>query len=330
MARCIELAHRGDGRTAPNPLVGCVIVHNGIVISEGWHHYLGGAHAERDAILKVQNDNRLAESTLYVNLEPCAHTGKTPPCANLIVDSGIRTVVYGSSDPNKLVNGKGLEYLRKNGVTVIGPVLESECRKLNKRFEVFHTFQRPFIILKWAQTQDGFIAPHDKRKTQISGFDAQVLLHKWRSEEASVLVGANTAVMDQPQLNVRFWNGNQPLAVFIDPHIKGNYDKRDLPTLVFNTLKDTTQQNTQFVKCENDDFIEEIMLKLWERGINSILVEGGAETLNRFLKAGIWDEIRVIKSNSVKFGNGLAAPQVQFTPNQIIRLENDIVEMYQK
>lgn len=329
MQRCLELASRGGGYAAPNPLVGSVIVHQGEIISEGWHRRAGAAHAEREAILKIAGDPRLKTSVLYVNLEPCAHYGKTPPCADLIVEHGIPKVVYGTRDPFAAVDGRGIERLLAAGVEVSGPVLEKECLFLNRRFITFHTRKRPYIILKWAQSTDGFMAPADRRRVQISGDAARVLLHKWRSEEAAVLVGAGTAVADQPQLNIRFWEGKNPLRVFLDPGLKHSHQNGE-NTLVMNRLKEGREGNTEYIQSTAEDMIPELLDALYRRQILSVMVEGGADTIQRFMRSGFWDEIRILKSKKMTLHEGIAAPETQGTKAESMELPDDFCEIYLK
>lgn len=329
MQRCLQLAGYGMGTVAPNPLVGAVLVYNDEIISEGWHQQFGGPHAERMAIDNIKNDPRLFESTLYVNLEPCAHYGKQPPCANLIVESGIKTVVFGSHDPFEKVNGNGLKILHENGIKTVGPILEQECNNLNRRFFVFHTKKRPYIILKWAETADGFLAPEDKVRTQISGEAAQQLLHKWRCEEPAILVGAETATIDKPMLNVRNWHGNNPIPVFFDPHIRADYSKYS-QGVVFNLLKNEVANQVEFVKCEQPNLISEAMDVLYKKNIQSILVEGGKKTLEAYIDAGCWDEVRVIKSKSINFSKGDSSPVFKGNCIEKFDLVNDTIGIYYK
>lgn len=328
MQRCLDLALRGAGKVSPNPMVGSVIVHDGVIISEGWHHEFGKDHAERDAILKIQGDPRLSSSTLHVNLEPCAHYGKTPPCANLIIENKIPNVVIGSCDPFPEVNGKGIELLKTAGVNVVDGVLKKECDTLNRRFLSFHTKKRPYIILKWAETADGFMAPENKERIQISGPQAAMLLHKWRAEEAAILVGANTLMIDKPSLNVRFWEGKDPLRIVIDGNLKNRY--LDLTTLVFNFSKNTSEGPINFVKIPENNTLSHILQHLYNNHILSILVEGGAHTLKEFLKHDLWDEIRVIQSKKNRFQRGHKSPEKTGFLFHSFETEDDVVQYYRK
>jgi diaminohydroxyphosphoribosylaminopyrimidine deaminase/5-amino-6-(5-phosphoribosylamino)uracil reductase len=316
MKRCLALASKGFGKTAPNPMVGCVIVHKGKIIGEGHHRKYGEPHAEVNAIRSVKNKKRLADSTLYVSLEPCSHFGKTPPCTSLILKQGIQNVVIGSKDTNPLVKGKGIEQLKKAGVTVTTGILEKECRVLNKRFFTFHEQQRPYIILKWAQTQDGFI---DHKRTggkplQVSSAASKKRSHQWRTEEQAIMVGTGTALLDDPKLNVRRVKGRDPVRIVIDEDliIPGTANLLDgsRPTLVFTSKKQKDRTNVAFVivpfrKKKAD--LRQVMNELFARKITSLIVEGGAALLHSFIRAGLWDEGRVFVS-AKKIKEGVKAP----------------------
>ena len=314
MQRCIDLAKQGSGNVAPNPMVGCVIVHNGEIIAEGYHQKFGEAHAEVNAINSVPADKQhlLNQSVLYVNLEPCSHHGKTPPCTDLIITKQIPQVVIGISDPNPLVSGKGIKKLQTAGIKVtIGP-LQDECTELNKRFITFYEKKRPYITLKWAQTNDGFIAPTDGKKLQISGKLSQQLVHKWRSEEQSILVGYNTALNDNPQLTVREWKGNNPIRIVIDqklalPKNLHLFDN-NVPTIVLNELANEKNENIELIKIEfGNETAKNILSSLYNRNFQSVFVEGGAKTLQLFLTSNLWDEARVfISPDNVQ--TGIKAP----------------------
>jgi diaminohydroxyphosphoribosylaminopyrimidine deaminase / 5-amino-6-(5-phosphoribosylamino)uracil reductase len=327
MQRCMELALRGSGFTAPNPMVGCVVVHNNTIISEGWHEKVGENHAERAALLKLTGDPRLKESTLYVNLEPCAHHGRTPPCSDLIAEYGIKKVVYGCTDIFDAVNGKGIEKLKSNNIEVSGPVLEKECQHLNRRFLQFHAKKRPYIVLKWAISSDGFMAPLTKERTQISGHAARILLHKWRSEESAVLVGSGTLISDKPELNIRYWKGKQPLRVLFDPELKG-LDNVALNTLVFNRVKSGVEGHHEYILCQENNFIASMLDTLYERKVLSILVEGGASTLQNFLSENLWDEVRIIESKDKKLDAGISGPIIDSKVDETIELAEDNVLIY--
>jgi diaminohydroxyphosphoribosylaminopyrimidine deaminase / 5-amino-6-(5-phosphoribosylamino)uracil reductase len=317
MLRCLNLAKLGAGGVAPNPMVGCVIVYNDEIIGEGFHKKSGEPHAEVNAINSVPLEKQplLTESVLYVNLEPCSHFGKTPPCADLIVSKKIPRVVIGISDPNPLVSGKGIEKLNAAGIKVTIGVLKEECSELNTRFITFYEKKRPYIILKWAQTADGFIAPVNGKHLQISGMLSQQLNHKWRSEEQSILVGYNTALNDNPQLTVREWKGNNPTRIVIDrklelPKSLHLFDNT-ISTIVFNELADEKNENIELIKINfGNETAKNILSSLYNRKIQSVLVEGGAKTLQLFITSGLWDEARVfISSNNLQ--SGISAPTVQ-------------------
>jgi diaminohydroxyphosphoribosylaminopyrimidine deaminase / 5-amino-6-(5-phosphoribosylamino)uracil reductase len=276
MQRALELAKLGSGHTSPNPMVGCVIVYNGEIIGEGWHKSYGGPHAEVNAIASVENKSLLPKSKVYVTLEPCSHYGKTPPCADLLISHGVKNVVICNTDPNPLVAGSGIRKLFESGAQVRVGVLEDQGLELNKRFFTFHSKKRPFILLKWAETADGFIAGPNYKQEQISGKLAQRLVHKWRSEEQAIMVGSRTALYDNPRLNTRLWTGKNPLRIVIDKQLQlpltlQLFDKSQ-PTVVYNYLKQEEQDNLYFVKLQDDeplmpqimqDLHSEIYFQLW-------------------------------------------------------------------
>ena len=316
MRRCISLAMQGMGKVAPNPLVGCVIVHEGKVISEGYHTKFGAPHAEAEAIRAVTDPELLKNSTLYVNLEPCSHTGKTPPCADLIIKMGIPRVVVGCIDPNPKVAGNGIRKLIDAGIEVKTGVLEKECEELNKRFITAFTKSRPYIILKWAQSADGFIDRQRKSKKSkpaaITGDRAQKINHLWRSHEQAIMVGTQTALMDNPQLTTRLVNGSNPLRITIDlddrlPSTLHLFDGSS-PTLVYTTDKKRITKNLEFHPVsEEQNILLYILQDLHRRGIHSVIVEGGRKLLRSFQKSGLWDEIRVFISPK-KLNEGIEAP----------------------
>lgn len=296
MRRCIQLARNGLCNTAPNPMVGAVIVHGGRIIGEGYHVRCGQAHAEVNAIRSVKNPALLKEATIYVSLEPCAHYGKTPPCADLIVEKQIPRIVIGCQDPFAKVAGRGIQKLRNAGREVIVGVLEEECRDLIRRFITFHTRQRPYITLKWAESADGFI---DRKRTNgtpaiLSNPLTAMLVHKKRAEHAAILVGTDTALLDNPCLNVRHWYGSSPVRVTIDRHHR-------LPQHLH--LFDGSQPTLVYTQ----ESLPEIMKDLYDRQLQSLLVEGGSRLLQSFIDAGLWDEI-VVEESSQILGNGVKAP----------------------
>ncbi len=315
--RCIELAQNGLGRTYPNPLVGSVIVHKDKIIGEGWHHKAGEAHAEVNAINSVKDQELLKSSTIYVNLEPCSHFGKTPPCSDLIIDRNIGQVVIGTMDPFARVSGRGIKKLLEAGCKVKVGVLEKECLELNKRFFTFHRKQRPYIILKWAETSDGFIAPKIKdsnRPVWITNKYSGELVHKWRSQEASILVGTNTVFNDNPSLNVRNWTGNDPVKVIIDKDLKIPdtfavlNSKQKTIVLCREKPVQSSGENLLYEEVKfSENITQEICRVLFQNGLQSVIIEGGAHTLKQFIDSGIWDEARVFEGQSV-FGEGTKAP----------------------
>ncbi len=317
MRRCLELAERGAGYVAPNPIVGAVLVYGDKIIGEGWHAKYGGPHAEvncfQDALKKGFAD-QIASAVLYVSLEPCSHFGKTPPCADLIIHYKVPGVVIGCRDSFASVNGKGIEKLEAAGVNVTVGVLEKECRQLNKRFFIFHEQQRPYIILKWAETNDGFIAGEaTAERLLISGDYANRLVHQWRSEEAAILVGTNTALKDNPRLTNRLSAGPSPVRVVVDMQLRlppslHLFDGTQR-TIVLNGIKGSEGANLVYHKLDAEgDILPRILRALKECQLQSVLVEGGAQLLQSFIDAGLWDEIRIIKSKIVNAGSGKKAP----------------------
>lgn len=304
--RCLDMAKKGFGKTAPNPMVGCVIVYNGKIIGEGFHEKYGKAHAEVNAINSVKNKKHLKDSTLYVNLEPCSHFGKTPPCADLIIRMGIKYVVIGTIDPNPQVMGKGLQKLVAAGCDVKVGILESECRELNKRFFTFYEKRRPYVILKWAETSDHYMGVKfsslrsslkGKDRVQISGPTAQKMVHHWRAEEQAIMVGTNTALMDNPKLTVRKAKGRNPVRVLIDRKLKvpSSFHLLDgsVQTLVFTEQKRTSEKNLEYVSIDfRKNVLSRVLTELHKRNLQSLIVEGGAKLLGSLMGAGLWDEAR--------------------------------------
>lgn len=316
MQRCIELAQMAEGRTYPNPMVGSVIVHNGRIIGEGYHRKAGTPHAEVNAVHSVPNSALLSESTLYVNLEPCAHYGRTPPCARLIIDSKIPRVVVGCVDTFSKVAGKGIAMMREAGIDVRVGVLEEQCRKLNRRFFTYHEKHRPYIILKWAESSDGYLdAPRDaaNRPTWLTNEACRRLVHRQRTTEAAILIGVNTALLDNPSLTPRLWKGPQPLRIVIDPHLRMHNKLTlladELPTLIFNSLRNETQFDNKYYKQIDfsNSSLDAILTTLYDNEIQSIIVEGGAYTLQRFISQGMWDEVWRYRG-AVLLGGGVKAP----------------------
>lgn len=336
MRRCLELAQLGAGFVAPNPMVGAVLVYENRIIGEGWHRQYGGPHAEVNCINSVTDTDQalIPFSTLYVSLEPCAHYGKTPPCSKLIIEQQIKKVVVGCRDPFEAVNGKGIEQLQHAGVEIIVNVLEKECIVLNQRFFNFHQIHRPYIVLKWAQTVDGFIASDTTDRLLISNPDTNRLVHQWRAEESTILVGTETALKDDPSLTNRLWYGKNPLRMVIDRNLRLPASlmmfNDGQPVIVFNEKKEGQEGSIKYVKVnEESPFIHQMLSYCYEQQIQSILVEGGAALLNSFLAEKCWDELRVITNLNIKTGIGLKAPELPVVKVfETIRIESDEIRFY--
>jgi diaminohydroxyphosphoribosylaminopyrimidine deaminase / 5-amino-6-(5-phosphoribosylamino)uracil reductase len=331
MHRAFHLAKIGKGDVSPNPLVGCVIVHDGIVIGEGWHRKYGEPHAEVNAINAVENKSLLSQSTAYVNLEPCSHFGKTPPCADLLISYKLKKVVISNIDTNPLVGGSGIKKLRDAGIDVVTGVLADEGRELNKRFFTSMEQRRPYIILKWAQTADAFIAQENLESKWISNDFSRQLVHKWRSEEDAILVGARTAAHDNPSLNVREWTGRNPVRIILDRFLRLDHKlkvfDRSQKTLCYNVLKHEEHPNLSLIRVEETNFVRNVLADLWKNKVQSVIVEGGALTLNLFIENNLWDEARVFKSTRM-FSKGIAAPLLR---GKVIHRENvadDLLEIF--
>lgn len=318
MHRCLQLAQFGGGYVSPNPMVGAVLVINDEIIGEGYHRRFGEAHAEPNAINSVENKELLKQATLYVNLEPCSFYGKTPPCADLIVRSGIPRVVIGTLDPHPKVSGKGVKILEEAGIEVAVGVLKQECRELNKRFFIFQEQKRPYVLLKWAQTRDGFMDKLRSNATQtpllISNNITKLLTHKMRSENQSILVSTNTVLLDNPSLTVRNWSGKNPIRIALDRQgkIPASYHLKDgvVKTYIFTTKEKQDKNHLQYIKIDFDEeCLKTILTKIYEKNIHSVLVEGGSQLLRSFIKAGLWDEANVEVSPQ-KVEKGIAAPQL--------------------
>jgi diaminohydroxyphosphoribosylaminopyrimidine deaminase/5-amino-6-(5-phosphoribosylamino)uracil reductase len=340
MRRCIELAKNGLGTTYPNPLVGSVIVCNDKIIGEGWHKKSGEPHAEGNAVNSVKDKSLLKKSTIYVSLEPCSHYGKTPPCCDLIIENKIPNVVIGTVDPNMKVAGNGIKKLIEAGKKVIVGVLETECNELNKRFFTFHEKKRPYVILKWAESQDGFIAPITLLDTQddikkrkpiwITNEFSRQLVHKWRSEEQSILVGTKTVIDDNPKLDVRDWEGSSPIRIILDQNIRIPKDSHifdnQAKTIIFSNLENANiEENTTFEVIDfKQNIAKQILYVLYKRQIQSVIVEGGAQTLQTFIDENLWDEARVFIGNNC-FKNGTKAPIVALKNTTKQTIGNDIL-----
>ena len=330
MQRTLELALLGRGNVSPNPLVGSVVVHGDTIIGEGWHRQYGEAHAEVNALDAVGDKERLTESTVYVNLEPCSHTGKTPPCADLLIRHRVKKVVIANVDPNPLVAGGGIKKLREAGIEVISGILEKQGHELNKRFFTFMEKQRPYIILKWAETADGFIARENFDSKWISNDHSRQLVHRWRTEEDAVLVGSRTAQHDNPQLNVRDWTGRNPVRVVMDRFLKLPENlhlfDRQQRTIYYNVLKHEEHTNLSLIRVNEENFLRNIVQDLYKQKIQSIIVEGGAATLRMFMEANLWDEARVFTSTKT-FGKGLQAPSIHGHVTQNGNIDTDTLRI---
>ena len=316
MQRCLQLAKCGAGNVAPNPMVGAVFVYEDKIIGEGYHKKYGDPHAEVNCInsVKEEDKNLIDKSTLYVSLEPCSHFGKTPPCTDLIIQNKIPKVVIGCKDVYEDVNGKGIKRLQEAGVEVITGILEKESIEINKRFFTFHQQKRPYIILKWAESADKKMG-RDGEKVLISNEYSNRLVHKWRSEEASILVGTNTALNDDPSLTTRLWTGNNPVRIVIDMNLRLPSSlkifNRETKTIIFNKHKHEEAGNLNFYKIENENNIPQLLKALYELKIQSVIIEGGAQLLQSFIDAGLWDEARAICNEKLIINNGINSPYLK-------------------
>ena len=327
--RTFYLANKGLGNVSPNPMVGCVIVKSGKIIGEGYHEKYGKEHAEINAINNVTDKSLLEGSSFYINLEPCSHHGKTPPCSDEIMRYKPKEVIISNQDQNPIVNGKGINKLKKGGISVIENIEKEKGLIVNKRFFKNQLTNLPYIILKWAETKDGFIAKEDGSSKWISNELSRMLVHKWRSEEPGILIGVNTANTDNPSLNVRSWTGNDPKRIVLDPNFKIN-EKIKLfedegALFVYNKEFDKKLKNKHLI--QNKSFIlKDILRDILEKGIGSIIVEGGAKTINSFIEEGLWDEARVFISDK-KFEKGIKAPKIDLNKYQKIR-DNKLYTIY--
>lgn len=336
MQRCLQLATKAAGNVAPNPMVGAVLVAAGRIIGEGYHAYYGGPHAEVNCINSVKPEDvlLLKAATLYVSLEPCAHFGKTPPCADLIIKHEIPKVVIGCADPFEAVNGKGIDRLKAAGINVIVNVLEDACRALNRRFFCFHEQQRPYVILKWAQTTTGFIGSTGQR-IFISNNITNRLVHKWRTEEAAILIGKNTLLNDDPLLTARLWAGVNPVRVIVDKelHLGTHFSlfKQPGKIVVLNSIKDEAVENICYKKINNEVALPQAILQaLYEQKLQSVLVEGGAVTHQSFIQAGLWDEARVITSDVV-MDAGTQAPVLYHAQKETeFEIDDNLLTFYKR
>lgn len=332
MLRALELAELGRGRVSPNPMVGCVIVWQDTIIGEGYHRQYGGPHAEPNAIEAVKDPEKLPESTVYVTLEPCAHFGKTPPCAALLVAKKVKKVIIALVDTNPLVGGKGIKMLQDAGIEVVTGILEQPARKLNKRFFTSIEKNRPYIILKWAQTVDGFVARKNYDSKWISNPSSRQMVHQWRAEEDAIMVGTNTAQYDNPRLNVRDWQGKDPLRIVLDRSLRLApslylFDHQ-IPTICYNSLKNSEEENLSFVKLAQDLPLVDMLEDLQQRKIQSLIVEGGSFLLHKFIENELWDEARVFTGQR-KFSEGITAPRLRPSASASYDILGDRLEIFE-
>lgn len=315
MQRCLELAKKGFPNNSPNPMVGCVIIYNNKIIGEGYHKQYGANHAEVNAISSVKNPILLSKSTLYVNLEPCAHFGNTPPCSDLIIKHNIPRVIIGCMDTFSKVSGKGIEKMKNAGIEVISGVLEKESRELNKRFFTFHEKNRPYIILKWAESKNGFIAPKNQKEPfWMTSKASKQLVHKWRAEESGILIGRITAEKDNPYLTVRETEGKNPIRIVIDKNLQLsnnlNLFNNEAKTIIFNNLKNKENASNIFIKKDFNHLIKNILKELHKQKIQSIIIEGGSKTIKSFLDKNMWDEARIFTTKKI-LEDGIKSPKIK-------------------
>ncbi|MEP6930457.1 MAG: bifunctional diaminohydroxyphosphoribosylaminopyrimidine deaminase/5-amino-6-(5-phosphoribosylamino)uracil reductase RibD [Flavobacterium sp.] len=331
--RCIELAKNGLGTTYPNPMVGSVIVYNNQIIGEGWHKKAGGPHAEVNAIRSVKDKSLLKKATIYVSLEPCSHFGKTPPCCDLIIENKIPNIVVGTVDPNEKVAGRGIKKIIEAGANVTVGILEEDCNELNKRFFTFHQKKRPYIILKWAESQDGFLAPEkeinkERKPIWITNQYSRQIVHKWRSEEQAIFVGTQTVIDDNPKLNVRDWSGKDPIRVVLDqnnriPEDSSIFDDSVKTIVITKSEIVSEKENLTFEAIDfNENIIPQILEVLYQHQIQSIIIEGGLQTIQTFIHQDIWDEARIFKGNN-SFIKGTKAPVLSGKILSKINIRND-------
>lgn len=335
MEKCIDLAKKGIQDVSPNPMVGSIIVYNDEIIGQGYHEKYGSSHAEVNAINSVQDKSLLEKSTLYVNLEPCCHHGKTPPCTNLIIEKKIPKVVIGCKDSYSKVSGNGIKKLRNNLIEVIDCVLDKKCKELNRRFFSFHEKKRPYIILKWAKSKDNYIAPINQDKPfWMTCEKSKELVHRWRAQEDSILVGRKTVIADNPLLTVRLYNGKNPVRIIIDKNLTINQNlkiyNKEANTIILNQEKSLIDGKNIFVKIDFNNFLENMLNELYNRNILSVIVEGGAETINSFINRDLFDEIRVFTTTKI-LKNGIISPNIpklNLLSKNII--DKDILEIFRR
>jgi diaminohydroxyphosphoribosylaminopyrimidine deaminase/5-amino-6-(5-phosphoribosylamino)uracil reductase len=340
MQRCLELAALGNGKVAPNPLVGAVLVVDNKIIAEGYHQNFGGAHAEVNAINAVADQSLLSKATLYVNLEPCAHFGKTPPCADLVINSGIRKVVVAQVDPFEKVAGNGIAKMQAAGIEVHVGLMEAEAKWLNRRFIHFVTHKKPYVILKWAQTMSGYIAPYAhqmskeefEEKRHITGLLVQKQVHKWRTEESAILVGRNTVVTDNPALNARAWLGKNPLRIVVDRMLKLDHSYKvfdgQTPTWIVNSVKAESLPNLEYVYFEpTENWTDMLLNKMYQEGHQSLIIEGGRSILNHVIASNLWQEAQVFYTPK-HFKDGVSAPHISGHLAETFELDQSIFKRY--
>ena len=335
MEKCIDLAKKGIQDVSPNPMVGSIIVYNNEIIGRGYHKKFGSNHAEVNAINSVQDKSLLEKSTLYVNLEPCCHHGKTPPCTDLIIENKIPKVVIGCKDSYSKVSGNGIKKLRNNLIEVIDCVLDDKCKELNRRFFCYHEKKRPYIILKWAKSKDNFIAPINQEKPfWMTSEKSKKLVHSWRAEEDAILVGRKTVVADNPSLTVRMCEGKNPIRIVIDKELslnkKSNVFDDQAETIVFNNIKSSIVDKTTYLKADFNNLNQDILNQLYKRKILSLIVEGGTITINSFIEKNLYDEIRVFTADKLleKGINSPKLPDINLIKTSIIN--NDKLEVYKR
>ncbi len=332
MTECLTLAARGAGAVAPNPRVGALIVHGERILGRGFHEAFGGPHAEVNAVRSVNDPTLLSQSTLYVSLEPCCHFGKTPPCTDLIIESKIPRVVIGITDIFAKVAGGGIQRLRDAGVEVTLNVCAEACFEMNRRFFTFHALKRPYVILKWAETSDRYLARLDGTSRWITGEEARTEVHRWRAEEASIMVGRRTAELDDPALTVRHVTGRHPLRVVLDreltlpPNLQ-LFD-RSTPTLIFNALRQGAEPNIEYIKVAPTLPLHAILTELHTRGVLSVIIEGGGKLLSSVVNADLWDEARVFRNPHLTFGAGVEAPRLALAPHHLSMIGSDELTIY--
>lgn len=341
MQRCLDLAILGANTVSPNPMVGAVIVHEDVIIGEGYTSPYGGPHAEVNAVDAVlahygleEGKELLRHSTVYVSLEPCAHHGKTPPCADMLIHYQVKCVIVGCLDPFAQVNGLGIDKLRQANIAVEVGVLEKECQFVNRRFFTRIGKHRPYIILKWAQTKNGYFASVEGVQKWISNPASKQIVHKWRSEEDAILVGVHTALIDNPSLDTRLWEGKSPKRVLIDKHLAlpldhALYQNKETDLIIFNAQKTDWNGNVKYVELENFDLYlpQNIMYQLYLMDVQSIIIEGGAKTLNQFIQAGLWDEARVLIGDT-EWIDGIQAPTLSVKPSKDEKVATDVLLYY--